>query len=218
MIILGLADIHGDIKQLEKMKDELEAADILLLVGDITNFGHSLETEAVTTFLRSCNDCILAVSGNCDYHEVDDYIDKEGINLHASSRMIDGIGFIGLGGSLITPFNTPNEFTEQDISKYLNKAVSTLPKGTPMVLVSHQPPLDTAGDLISSGDHVGSASVRKFIEDHEPLICFTGHIHEASSIDNIGNTPVINPGAVFQGKYAFADISSQINSLEIKNI
>ncbi len=67
-------------------------------------------------------------------------------------------------------------------------------------MVSHQPPYDTINDQVSPGVHVGSNSIRKFIEEHQPLVCFSGHIHEGTGIDHIGNTAIVNPGSGRQGK------------------
>ncbi len=38
--------------------------------------------------------------------------------------------------------------------------------------------------MVRGGRHVGSAAVRRFIERHRPLACFTGHIHEAAGMDS----------------------------------
>ena len=51
------------------------------------------------------------------------------------------------------------------------------------------------GEMIM--DHVGSKSVRKFIEKYQPLIGLHGHIHESFASDKIGNTVVVNPGSEY---------------------
>ena len=57
-------------------------------------------------------------------------------------------------------------------------------------------------DFASIGKHVGSESVRAFIDQHEPLVCLTGHIHEGRGVDTIAGCPVINPGRLSEGGYA----------------
>ncbi len=218
MIILGLPDIHGDISRIEKIADQLSKADMVLLVGDITNFGKEKETQEVINAIKKHTSAILAVSGNCDYAGVDKYIEKEGVNIHGKGTVFDNVGFLGLGGSLITPFNTPNEFSEEALEHALDKGLSELPSTAPMVLVSHQPPFQTTCDIINTGMNVGSKSVRQFIETQQPLICFTGHIHEANGIDQIGNTHIINPGPFFNGQYAYARISDKVEEVLIRKI
>jgi predicted phosphodiesterase len=39
MIIVALADIHGDVGRLSAASEDLSSADVVLLVGDLTNFG-----------------------------------------------------------------------------------------------------------------------------------------------------------------------------------
>jgi uncharacterized protein len=216
VIIIGLTDVHGSIASIERMNKIINKADVVFFVGDITNFGREKETAHVVAPVLERAKKVLAVSGNCDYKEVDNYLDSCGINLHGAGETVDGIGFVGLGGSLITPFNTPNELTEDEIAHFLNQGHDQIPPDIPMVLVSHQPPLKTNCDRLSSGDHVGSETVRRFIEKHHPLVCFTGHIHESTGMDQIGDTVVINPGLLANGQYAYAKIGDGLEEIEIR--
>jgi len=218
VIIIGLTDVHGSIASIERMHDIINEADIVLFVGDITNFGREKETARVVSPVMEKAKKVLAVSGNCDYKEVDNYLDTCGINLHGIGETVDGIGFVGLGGSLITPFNTPNELTEDEIEDFLNQGHGQIPADIPMVLVSHQPPFKTNCDRLSSGDHVGSEKVRRFIEKNHPLICFTGHIHESTGMDQIGDTYVINPGLLASGQYAYARVGDGVEEIEIRRL
>jgi len=73
----------------------------------------------------------------------------------------------------------------------------------PFIFISHSPPYDTALDVIYNGLHVGSKSIRRFIEEWSKrellLASFHGHIHESpnrsgSIHTKIGNVLCINPG------------------------
>lgn len=73
-------------------------------------------------------------------------------------------------------------------------------------------------DQVSPGVHVGSKVIRQFIERHQPLICFTGHIHEGIGIDHIGHTVVINAGPAGAGNYAVAETEGKtIKNTAIRN-
>ncbi len=218
MIIIGLTDIHGDISRIEQISDDLSAADLVIIGGDITNFGREKEAMDVINAIRKNTSSILAISGNCDYKQVYDCIEKEDLNIHGKGIVINDVGFIGVGGSLFTPFNTPNEISEDDFKLSLDKGLSELPSDIPVVLVSHQPPFQTACDILNTGMYVGSKSVRQFIEETQPIVCFTGHIHEASAIDKIGGTHIINPGPFFTGNYAYLKISDMVDEILIRNI
>jgi len=87
---------------------------------------------------------------------------------------------------------------------------------TPLVLMSHQPPINTQCDRIATGAHVGSHAVRRFIEIRQPLVCFTGHIHESVALDNIGDTRIVNPGMLANGQYAYAEIGQGKATVEIR--
>jgi Icc-related predicted phosphoesterase len=77
----------------------------------------------------------------------------------------------------------------------------------------HCPPFNTKLDLApkldkklrpvyffgqAEAEHVGSKAIRKFIEEHQPLLGLHGHIHESYASDHIGNTLVLNPGSEYQ--------------------
>ena len=216
MEIIAIPDIHGDVGKLKLLSPVLEAADLVLLVGDITNFGREKEIHELLALVRQHNSKIMAVIGNCDFPEVDEVINQEGLDLNGKCQVADGLAFIGLSGSLETPFHgTPNEVPDSYFKTHLAEGHAALPENKAVVLVSHQPPINTSADRIKRGLHVGSPSVRHYIEQYQPLICFTGHIHEGAGIDSIGDTKVVNPGPFFRGKYVKAEITQRIESLEI---
>lgn len=218
MKILGLTDVHGDATVIRRMTGFIQDADVILLVGDITNFGRESETVSVLSAFGSHLNKVLAVSGNCDYPEVDACLTRRHINLHGAAVFVDGIGFLGVGGSLITPFGTPNEMSEEEIESCLNSGYERLEPDMPFVLVSHQPPHGSRCDRLTTGIHVGSHAVRKFIEARRPIACFTGHIHESVGTDRIDSTPVINSGPLSRGFYAFAEVKRQSAMVEIRAI
>jgi len=219
MIVTGFADIHDDLAAIRAAKKIMEKADLVILGGDITNFRDADAASVVLDEVMQAEKPVLAVSGNCDLRGVDEFLSARGINIHAGSQIIDGIGFLGLGGSLVTPFHTPNEYTEEELEAALDAGFQSLPgEDTPFVLVSHQPPVNTACDIIGGGRHVGSLAVRRFIEKRKPLACITGHIHESSATDRIMETPVINPGRLGDGGYAWIEINGTQVISEIRKL
>ncbi|MBS3809221.1 MAG: metallophosphoesterase family protein [Desulfobacterales bacterium] len=217
MILIGLSDIHGETAIIDRMGHILSRADAVLLAGDITHFSHAGKAERVVEAVRRHARCVLAVPGNCDHNDVNDWLEQEGINLHCRTRTFGNIGIAGLGGSIYTPFNTPFEYSETQVRRFLSDAAAGLPENLPFVLVSHQPPADTACDRIRGGRHVGSRELREFIETYQPLAGFTGHIHESVTTDHIGRTKIVNPGQLRRGCYAYAEITSDLISVEIRS-
>lgn len=74
--------------------------------------------------------------------------------------------------------------------------------GSRLILVSHYPPHGTSVDRAWNGEHIGSRSVRRLVEDVKPLVVLCGHVHESRGIDKLGNTVIVNPGPLFNGYYA----------------
>ena len=216
MKIIALTDIHGRPQAIPDIAQEIEAADVVLLPGDITMFGRRAEALRVLDAVREHNTRILAVMGNCDYPEVEELLVEEGICLHRRHCTIDGVTFVGLGGSLPCPMPTLNEWSESEIADHLEAAHDGVNASAPFVLVSHQPPFDTVVDLAGIGKHVGSAAVRHFIERHRPAVCFSGHIHEAQGTDRVAGALLINPGPFLDGHYAWAELEGREWRAEIR--
>jgi len=122
---------------------------------------------------------------------------------------MNDVGFVGIGGSSITPFNTPFELTENEIWDLLRNAVNNVKNFSRIILVSHDPPNNTALDLTFAGLHVGSKSVRDFILRYRPLMGIHGHIHEGRGTDKLNGIPIINLGASINGYIAVVDIKEK---------
>lgn len=219
MKIIALPDLHARTNALETMGDFLSSADLILLVGDITNAGGVLEANAVLQVVRKFNPNLLAVPGNWDHQEIDAFLSGQNINLNCRFLLMDQIAFIGVGASLPCLVPTPNEVSETDLERCLNRATAGLDPEIPKVLISHQPPYNTLTDLAQGKTHIGSKAIRAFIENTQPMLCFTGHIHESTGIDRIGSTRIINPGPPWQGGFAYAELTSGgIKTLEIFSV
>jgi uncharacterized protein len=219
MKIIALPDLHDDVSHLQLIGPELSAVDPILLVGDLTNGGAASDVERMIDLFQHFNPNILAVPGNWDPPEVEDYLSRTRMNLNRRHVILEGLAFIGMGAALPGPILTPNEISELDFERFFDEALFGLDASIPKILVCHQPPYNTLNDLAQGTLHVGSKAVRAFIERSQPLVCFSGHIHEGIGIDQIGRTKVINPGPLEQGSFAYAEVSLQgLHLIEIKNM
>jgi hypothetical protein len=216
MIIIALTDIHARTQAITELAGKLRSADLLLLCGDITHFGHNKEMADILQLIRGIKPSVMAVSGNCDHPDAEKYLMEENLSLNGICKTFCGHTLFGLSGSLPCPGRTPQEYDEEEFKALL--AGMVIPAENPLLMVSHQPPYGTLNDQVSPGFHVGSKAIRNFIEKQQPLICFTGHIHEGTGIDHIGNTAVVNPGPAGTGKYVLAEITDGIvKKLEINH-
>ena len=201
MKIISFGDIHEDTSNLVKIKTILETADLIVVSGDLTNYHGKAEAGKVLESIKKYNKHLLAQYGNLDQPEVDGYLTSEGINLHGNGYVFGDVGIFGCGGSSPTPFNTPSEIGESDIEKYLVNGYIKVKDAKWKIMVCHTPPKDTVIDVIRSGLHVGSSTVRDFIIQYKPHVCISGHIHESRGKDKIGDTIVLNAGMFRDGWY-----------------
>jgi putative phosphoesterase len=209
MLVLVITDLHGRYNYPREVKKELNCAELIVIAGDLTDFGGEREAETVLGGFSAYKDKLLAVNGNCDRPGVNKVLTEWGINLHGDGRIVQGVGFFGLGGSGITPFHTPQENTEDELAVNLIAGWAKIENCRTRVLVSHPPPKDCKLDRTNSGAHAGSEAVRNFIDEHQPELVLCGHIHEAKGFDKIGKTIVINPGPFPYG-YAWVEIGEKI--------
>ncbi|MFH1148307.1 MAG: metallophosphoesterase [Pseudomonadota bacterium] len=201
MHIIAFGDIHEQTSNLKRIKS-ISSADCLIVTGDLTNMGERDRAEAVMREVEDLNRCIYAQAGNFDRRSVDQYLAELGINLHGNGFLLKThIGVFGVGGSNYTPFNTPLEYSEMEIKDFILAGYEKVKDAEVKIFVSHAPPLDTETDMVSGDHHVGSSSVRSFIEEFQPQLCITGHIHESSGKDVIGKTLILNPGMLKNGGY-----------------
>lgn len=198
MDIVSFGDIHMDIKAIGAV-EPLRRADLVVVTGDLTNYGGRGDALQVIDALRQYSGQLLVLPGNLDQLEVLDFLEGEKISLHGRGRIINTVGIFGVGGSNITPFNTPIEFTEQELDGLLEAGYAQVAGAHYTILVSHAPPFGTTTDVLANGAHAGSPAVRAFIEKRQPDLCITGHIHEAKGRDRIGRTEIINPGMIGHG-------------------
>lgn len=201
MNIMAFGDIHEYLHALEPLSEALRQADLILISGDITRWRGPEAATKVLQAIGAYNRHILAQIGNTDCWETNHYLDHLGINLHGQGHRFGDLGIFGVGGSNPTPFCTPSEFSEAEIAATLKAGYETIQDLPRKILVAHCPPYQTAVDRLYNGSHVGSISVRHFIETYQPDICISGHIHEAPGEDRIGRTLLLNPGMLAQGGY-----------------
>jgi uncharacterized protein len=201
MRIVSFGDIHMALQTIERLAPELTTADLVILSGDLTNFGGPDDAARVLAATRQHARAVLAVSGNLDQLEVIDFLRQEGVSLHGESRTFGDVGIFGCGGSNVTPFHTPTELSDEEIAALLARGYASVAQAAHVLMVCHTPPAGTKTDRIMSGHHVGSRAVRAFIEEHQPEVCITGHIHESAAVDHIGRTTVVNAGAFRDGGY-----------------
>jgi len=209
---LVTSDFHGEARAFRECTSKAEElrAEVVVACGDLTHFGTVQRAKDLLTPLLELRLPLFFVPGNCDPPALIG-VSMEGAHcIHGTFEAYGDAVFMGAGGGLLSPFHTPFEMTEEELMEVLDRSLKHVPKKRWLVLVSHHPPINTDVDVTSGGKHIGSLSVRRFIEEKEPAVVFCGHVHEARGVDRIGETLLLNPGPARHGYCALADFNENI--------
>jgi Icc-related predicted phosphoesterase len=188
MRVLIFSDIHNDLRRLEGLVQT--PADLYISAGDLVSWERGLPDCG--RVLAPLGDKLWVLPGNHETaQQISSLCEQFGFrDFHGNHFETGGYQFAGLGYSNPTPFDTPGEYTEDELTTHLAKFGGL----KPLVLVCHAPPLDTPLDD-GGGGHFGSRAVRTFIEEQAPEHFFCGHIHEAAGRSaRIGATEARNVG------------------------
>jgi Icc-related predicted phosphoesterase len=211
MKLLCITDLHSQRAALERILEAENSVDIVLLGGDVTNFGTPAEAEDVVRRLQRTRADVLAVAGNCDSEAIDRRFVELGVSLFGRGVAREGVGFYGV--SAMPPWRgTMYELSEAEIAAALQAGRAQLKQPCLEVVLSHSPPRDTHLDRTAQGEHVGSSAVRQFIETAQPALVVCGHIHEARGIEQVGLTRVVNCGPGFRGRYAVIEADQSVQA------
>ncbi|WP_291329137.1 metallophosphoesterase [Desulfovibrio sp. UCD-KL4C] len=205
---IALGDIHQSLSFVSIIP-EIKEADGIIITGDITNHSPQGAVEKVWQTIYDQNPSILAQIGNMDRANVTDFLKHKEANLHLETReLAKGIKIMGVGYSIPTPFGTPSEVSEEQLGLWLDETYAKIGDYDQLILAVHDSPYNTKLDVISNGQHVGSRSVRNFIEKVQPDIVVSGHIHESSGEDTIGKSRIFNPGMASGGGYVLITLQN----------
>jgi Icc-related predicted phosphoesterase len=192
--LLVFSDIHNDARALERLM-AIEAG-YYFAAGDLVSWGRGLDKMGEIMQPRAGR--VHVLPGNHESEaDVAAFCSRYGfVNFHGGVLEIQGAHVAGLGYSSPTPFDTPGEYSEEEMADRLFKLVPAKFEGpVPLVMICHAPPFDTALDRVHEGLHAGSRAVRNFIEKVQPAHFFCGHIHEAEgAVMQIGRTRAMNVG------------------------
>jgi Icc-related predicted phosphoesterase len=208
MRIAYLVDVHDRFDAVPSATAKLGAVDLLVIGGDITTGGTPDEAAQAVEHWRSLAPRLLALAGNMDSAAIDARLDELGVALDSRGYTFGDVGVFGVSAAPRSPLHTPYELADDELARRIEDGFSAVKECRVKVFCPHAPPYDTACDRLSSGQHVGSAVVRAFIERAQPDLALCGHIHEARGTDEIGGTQIVNPGPARAGHYALVEVEN----------
>jgi len=199
MRIAATADLHFSPQSYDRIREPLarvrDEADVLVIAGDLTNYGKPEEMHSLLNALVRLRLPIVAVLGNHDYEsgqeqELIKLMTTEGIKvLDGSSYERDGIGFAGtkgfLGGfgrGVLTAFGEREvkAFVQAGIDETmkLERALSLL-RAQKNVIVTHYAPIAETvhGEPSEIWPYLGSSRLAEVIDRHGAVLALHGHAH-----------------------------------------
>jgi len=235
LTVAAIGDLHvTDTSQdryralFEEMSD---AADVIVLCGDLTNFGKPSEAEVLAEDVRAATVPVLAVLGNHDFEcgcpdEVEKILTQAGVRmLGEQATVIDGVGFAGVKG-FVGGFGRGElgAFGEQAIKAFveesseearkLENALRSLRTERTLAVLHYAPVAETVeGEPLEIYPFLGSSRLAHAVDRFDNVKAVVhGHAHRGSYE---GRTPrgipvyncaqfVVEPA--FGRKYALLEI------------
>ena len=202
MRIAATADLHYSAQRSSPLKEQLQKvrdeADLLIVAGDLTNFGQPAEMEPLVNVLVRLRIPIVAVLGNHDYEsgreaELMRMMSSEGIKiLDGTGYERDGVGFAGtkgfvggFGRGVLTAFGEPEikTFVKASIDEALKleRAMSQLRTEKRVVVLHYSPIAATvAGESPEIFPYLGTSRLAEVVDRHGANLVVHGHAHHGS--------------------------------------
>jgi Icc-related predicted phosphoesterase len=158
---------------------------------------------------------VYMTGGNDDRMEIEDVLKSSNYVIDPEGEIVTldgGYEMISSGWSNPTPWKTPRECSEEELTGKLDSMISQVKDMKRCIFNMHVPPYDTGLDTcpkldenlkpVYAGSEImmisaGSKAVRSAIEKHQPLLGLHGHIHESRGFVKIGRTLCLNPGSEY---------------------
>jgi uncharacterized protein len=199
MRIAATADLHFTPQRYNALRDQLnrvrDEADVLIVAGDLTNFGQPEEMEPLLNALVRVRVPVIAVLGNHDYEsckevELTRMMTAEGIKvLDGSAYERDGVGFAGtkgfvggFGRGMLTAFGEPEikTFVRAGIDEAvkLERAMSQLRTNKRVVVLHYSPIAATVeGESPEIFPFLGTSRLAEVVDRHGADLVVHGHAH-----------------------------------------
>ena len=201
--VAAVGDVHckktsqGELQPL--FQQISDSADILVLCGDLTDFGLPEEAQVLAKELTtSLKIPIVAVFGNHDFEsgqveEVQDILSEAGVRvLDGDSYEVHGIGFAGVKGfaggfgeRALAPWGEESikRFVHEAIDEALKleRAISRLQTAQRLVVLHYSPIQATVeGEPLEIFPFLGSSRLEEPLNRHPVTAIFHGHAHHGS--------------------------------------
>ena len=185
------------------------SADVLVLCGDLTNFGRTKEAEILAEDILTCSIPVVGVLGNHDFEcgqpeEVAKILHEAGMTvLDDQAVEIEGVGFAGVKGFMggygrgeLAPFGEPiaKAFVDEAMNeaRKLENALRTIRTERSVAVLHYSPTVETLeGEPVEIFQYLGSQRLADAIDRFEHVQAVVhGHAHHGKYE---GRTPLGKP-------------------------
>ena len=198
--VAAIGDLHvmeDNVAPYRELFSEIAAnADVLVLCGDLTNFGKTSEAEILAEDIRTCPIPVIGVLGNHDYEcgqpeNVAAILHEAGMTvLDEQAIEIEGVGFAGVKGFMggygrgeLAPFGEPiaKAFVQEamDEARKLENQLRTLRTERSVAVLHYSPTVETLeGEPEAIYQYLGTQRLADAIDrfDHVKAVVH-GHAH-----------------------------------------
>ena len=198
------------------MTDKKEADHLRSNQNEVMTIFHRLINERMQHWIELADEKlkdskakIFMAPGNDDPMEMDAILESSKVMKSAAMKNLDVLGYemITIAHTSPTPWDTPREWSEEELAKNIDKLAGTIKTMERAIFNFHDPPYGTMLDYApklrdmrqSAGEteHVGSKAVSEAIKKYQPFLGLHGHIHESRAAQKIGRTFCVNPGSEY---------------------
>ncbi|HEX9954623.1 MAG TPA: metallophosphoesterase [Allosphingosinicella sp.] len=214
--VAAIGDLHvtetSQGRYADLFKEMSDAADVVVLAGDLTNFGKASEAEILAEDIRHCSAPIVAVLGNHDVEageteELLRILQGAGVTiLDEQASVIHGVGFAGVKGFLggfgrgeLGAFGEDaiKVFVDEsrNEARKLENALRSLRTERVVAVLHYAPIRETVeGEPLEIFPFLGSSRLANAIDRFDNVkLCVHGHAHRGSySGHTPGGVPVFN--------------------------
>jgi Icc-related predicted phosphoesterase len=197
-----------------------KVADVLVLCGDLTDYGHVEEAQVLAEDLRAhATIPVLAVLGNHDFEtghstDITDVLEKAGVQvLDGETAEVNGVGFAGVcgfgggfGQLMLDPWGEPliKAFVQEAVNQSLRleRALSRLHTPQRVALLHYAPIKATiAGEPEELFPFLGCSRLEDPINRFKVDLVFHGHAHNGTPAGaTTTGIPVYNVALPLLGK------------------
>ncbi|MBP1884540.1 metallophosphoesterase family protein [Sinorhizobium mexicanum] len=216
--VAAVADLHvkedGSASYTELFSEISQAADVLVIAGDLTDLGKPVEAELLADDLKSCSVPVVAVLGNHDHQgdateEISSILVKAGVHLlNGQAVELAGVGFAGTKG-FIGGFGRHmlGSFGETAIKSMVSESVEEAMRlenalrntraQRSLVVLHYAPIVETvAGEPKEIYPFLGSSRLAETIDRFKVSAVVHGHAHQGTYEGQTpGGAPVFNVAA-----------------------